>query len=986
MFLKEIQTYGFKSFADKMNFEFTNNINGIVGPNGSGKSNVVDAVRWVLGEQSNKSLRTTDSVSVIFSGSKSRKPLNSAMVNIIFDNTDRHLPIDFNEVSIKRILYRTGENEYYLNGEKCRLKDISELLTDSGTARESFNIIGQGKIDEILSTKPYDRRVIFEEAAGVLKYKKRKEEAIRKLERTNNNINRINDIINELETNLNPLKIQSKNAKEYLEYKDKLTNYDISLMIYDVDNLSNEYKLCKEKINNLNDRISELNKNNSSYDINILNYKDKLTKIESSLATNNNLVLDLTKKLEQSDADIRLLKERSKYLNKDSNLEKINTLKENILSTKNEINNLKLDIETKKNMIDTCNQEITNLENKYHDIKNKMNNLDQTINNNKREITEIKYQINFLEETINNGGNLPKSVRSLLHNPLFSGIHGTISNLIDTEDKYSLAVSTSMGQAANYLVVDDRKLATKIIEYLKNNKLGRATFFPLDVIRPRYIEQEIINKLNLCDGYINTLDKVLNYNSKYKNIILNQFGNVILVDNIENANKISNIINNKYKIITLDGQIVNVGGSITGGEKIKSNDIIHQKYELSEYNHKIELLTIKNDNLLKEYNDLTQELKQYEDKIHSQNIDKLNYQDIINTESINLTKKINNLQILEKELSDIETITKNNTDSEEEKLLNNYYKIKEQLDIINKDIQTLKIDKEKINNELKETENTSKNSLQFINKLEKELKDEELKSSRLEIHIDNILNSLNEDYSITYNEAKNKYILENDSEEIRKEVQNLKSKLKELDTVNIGAIDEYERVNSRYEFLNKQKDDLNKAENTLLKIIDDMDNIMKEKFVTTFNEIRKEFKEVFRELFKGGNADIYMTDPDNVLETGIELEATPPGKNLKNIQSLSGGEKTFTAISLLFAILNVRPVPFCIFDEVEAALDDANVDAFGEYLDKYRNKTQFIIITHKKKTMEFIDTLYGITMQESGVSKKVSVKLNDINKTNKDQT
>ena len=532
MFLKEIQTYGFKSFADKMNFEFTNIINGIVGPNGSGKSNVVDAVRWVLGEQSNKSLRTTDSVSVIFSGSKSRKPLNSAMVNIIFDNTDRHLPIDFNEVSIKRILYRTGENEYYLNGEKCRLKDISELLTDSGTARESFNIIGQGKIDEILSTKPYDRRVIFEEAAGVLKYKKRKEEAIRKLERTNNNINRVNDIINELETNLNPLKIQSKNAKEYLEYKDKLTNYDISLMIYDVDNLSNEYKLCKEKINNLNDRISELNKNNSSYDINILNYKDKLTKIESSLATNNNLVLDLTKKLEQSDADIRLLKERSKYLNKDSNLEKINTLKENILSTKNEINNLKLDIETKKNMIDTCNQEIINLENKYHDIKNKMNNLDQTINNNKREITEIKYQINFLEETINNGGNLPKSVRSLLHNPLFSGIHGTISNLIDTEDKYSLAVSTSMGQAANYLVVDDRKLATKIIEYLKNNKLGRATFFPLDVIRPRYIEQEIINKLNLCDGYINTLDKVLNYNSKYKNIILNQFGNVILVDTI----------------------------------------------------------------------------------------------------------------------------------------------------------------------------------------------------------------------------------------------------------------------------------------------------------------------------------------------------------------------------------------------------------------------------------------------------------------------
>lgn len=978
MYLKEIQTYGFKSFADKIDFEFTNNINGIVGPNGSGKSNVVDAVRWVLGEQSNKSLRAADNTSVIFSGSKSRRPLNSAMVNIIFDNTDRHLPIDFNEVSIKRILYRTGENEYYLNGEKCRLKDITELLTDSGAAKESFNIIGQGKIDEILTTKPYDRRVIFEEAAGVLKYKKRKEEAIRKLERTNTNISRVNDIINELEQNLKPLEAQSKDAKKYLECKDKLTNYDISLMIYDVDNYSREFNTCKEEIAALTDKIGELNKNTANYDISILTHKEKLTEIENNLTKNNQLALDLTQKLEKTDADLRLLRERKKYQKNDLNETKINTLKENILITKNNLSAINSDIDITSKKITTCEKDINEMQDKYQKIKNKINSSNQEIANNSREITNLKYQISYLEDSIANNGTLPKSIKSLLHNPLFSGVHGTVSSLIDTDNEYSQAVSTTMASSANYLVVDDRHLAERMVEYLKNNKLGRATFYPLDVIRPRYIDLDTQNKLSLCDGYINTLDKALKYDSKYENIILNLFGNVILADNINSANKISKIINNKYKIVTLDGQVVNVGGSITGGDKIKSTDLIKQKYELSEYNDKLTDLNHKNESLLKEVNLLTNDLKMYEDKIHSKNIDKLNYQDFINNKKITLAKLNDELQNLEKELSDLETINGGNVLNEESNLLDKYYQIKEQLDSLTKETELMKLERNKLNESLEEIENTSKSSNQYIGKLEKNLKDNELKSSRLEVKIDTILNSLNEDYSITYNEAKDKYILDNDPEEIRKEVINLKNMIKDFGMVNLGAIEEYDRVSTRYEFLTKQKEDLNKAENTLLEIIHDMDDIMKKKFTTTFDEIRKEFKIVFRELFKGGTADIYMTDPDNVLETGIELEATPPGKNLKNIQSLSGGEKTFTAISLLFAILNVRPVPFCLFDEVEAALDDANVDAFGEYLDKYRDKTQFIIITHKKKTMEFIDTLYGITMQESGVSKKVSVKLNDI--------
>ena len=982
MYLKEIQTYGFKSFADKMNFELTRNINGIVGPNGSGKSNVVDAVRWVLGEQSNKQLRADNATSVIFSGSKSRKPLNSAMVNLIFDNTDRHLPIDFNEVSIKRILYRTGENEYYLNGEKCRLKDISELLTDSGAAKESFNIIGQGKIDEILSTKPNDRRVIFEEAAGVLKYKKRKEEAIRKLERTNNNINRINDIVSELESNLEPLEKQSNEAKKYVSAKDRLTNIEVSLMVYDLDKLSSEFNLCKEKITSLSDEITKLNMNNTTYDVSILQGKDKLNKLENNLTELRNKILESTKLLEQTDADIRILRERRKYITGDNSLDKISKIREERLIKDNEIKNLVNEIDVLSKKIEIIDGELVNDNSKYNEFKNNIDKLNKKINDNNREIADLNYKINYLEEAINNGGSLPGAVKSILSNPKFSGIENTIGNLIEVSNEYSLAVSTSLGGASNYLVVDNRNTASMLVEYLKNNKLGRATFFPLDVIKPRFVDNETVVKLRSVEGFIDTMDKLVQYNSKYVNVIMNQLGNVILADNIDNANRISSIIANRYKIVTLDGQVVNVGGSITGGDKVKSNDSIRQKYELDEYKNKVNNLINNNHDSMSLMDNYNKDLKELESKVYTKRVDKNSMLELIRNKRMvqeNLNIEINKL---DNELKDIENISNNNSDNEELLLVSKYYKIQEDIANMNKETDIIKLDRDKISKDILELEGISKNDNMHISKLERELRDSEIKSSKLEVRIDNILNSLNEDYSMTYGEAKDKYKLEGNPDEVRKEVSDLKNVIKDIGVVNLGAIEEYERVSTRYNFLMKQKEDLNKAEDTLLEIINDMDAIMKDKFVSTFDEIRMEFKKVFRELFKGGNADIFMTDPDNVLETGIELEATPPGKNLRNIQSLSGGERTFTAISLLFAILNVRPVPFCLFDEVEAALDEANVDAFGEYLDKYRDKTQFIIITHKKKTMEFINTLYGITMQESGVSKLVSVKLDDIKSTN----
>ncbi len=979
MYLKEIETFGFKSFADKMNFEFTNNINGIVGPNGSGKSNVVDAVRWVLGEASNKQLRASDTASVIFSGSKSRKPLNSAMVNIIFDNTDRHLPIDYNEVSIKRALYRTGENIYYLNGEKCRLKDITELLTDSGAAKESFNIIGQGKIDEILSTKPYDRRVIFEEAAGVLKYKKRKEEAIRKLDRTNNNINRVNDIIKELETNLEPLENQSNVAKKYLEIKDKLTDYDISLMIYDLDNYSNELNLNKEKITSLTDEITKLNANSSSYDISILSEKEKLNNLDEKLNDYHKEVLELTKKMEETSSDLKLLKERQKYLNKDEDVNKINSLKENILNKNNELNKIENEISLIKEKISLRETEIIESTTKYNEIKNNLNYHNTKIENNNREITNLNYQIDSLIDRINNGASMPTGIRNLLNNPLFS-VHGTVGSLIKVPDEYAIAVSTSLGAASNYLVVDDKSLASKMVKYLKDNKLGRATFYPLDVIKGRYIDNESLTKLRKENSFIGILDEMVTYDEKYTEVIKNLLGNVILTDNINNANKLSEVTNHKYKVVTLDGNVVNVGGSITGGEQLKTSDMIKEKYDLSELKNKLKVLLNQNEDYMSQIDEYNKRLTIYEDKIYSSRLDKQTLEEDIKNKEENKYHITNEVNMLSKELKDIESITNNTTEDEESRLNKEYYDIKTQIDNLNKEIDLVNIDRTKTNNSIIELENTSRNSTLNISKLEKSLKDIELKNTRLEVKIDTLLNSLNEDYQITYNEAKTKYILSSAPNEVRKEVNELKNTIKDFGMVNLGAIEEYDRIKTRYDFLTKQKDDLNKAEETLLDIIKDMDNIMKDKFVNTFNEIRQEFKKVFKELFHGGDADIYMTNLEDVLETGIELEATPPGKSLKSVSALSGGERTFTAISLLFAILNVRPVPFCLFDEVEAALDEANVDAFGEYLSRYRNKTQFIIITHKKRTMEYVDTLYGITMQESGVSKRVSVKLGDIKK------
>lgn len=981
MYLKQIKIYGFKSFADKTEIDLCPNINGVVGPNGSGKSNIIDAVRWVLGEQSIKSLRGESSQDVIFSGSKSRKGLNSASVSLIFDNSDKTLPIDYNEVSIKRVIYRTGETEYYLNNERCRLKDINDLLADSGASKESFNIISQGKIDEILSTKPTDRRLIFESAAGVLKYKKRKEEAIKKLERTNSNIDRINDIINELESNLEPLETQSKDAQKYLEWQEKLKNIEISLITYDIENYTYQSKENKEILDKLNDEIINLSTNNASYDIELLNNQNQLKILEESINNSQNKLIDITKKIENIDADIRVLKERKKYTISSNEIENtIIKLKEQELNLSTKLNQNKNNLELEQKKLTEKTKEINNNIQKLTEQKNNKKELDNSLNKNNRLITDIKYKIEYLENSLNNNSSMPSSVKNILNNPRFTFVHNTIGNLIEAEEKYSTCLQTSISSAANYLVVDSSENAKELVNYLKENNLGRATFFPLEVIKERYLDIDTLAKLSQIPSYINTLDKLVKYDKKYENIIKNQMGNVIVATDISGANYISKAINHKYKIVTLDGQLVNVGGSITGGSQTKGTNSLKQKYELDENHKKVESLNNKNKNLILEIANKEKEITSLEDIIYNQKTAQKDLEFNINKILSEQQEIKNNLEKIQNEYKDLNSISNLTTDEEMTKLLDSYYKSKEEKDNILTEINRLKIDKETINLNIKEMDELNKKSNIYIQNKEKQAKELELKLNTMNMKIDNLLINLSEDYNMTFEHAKERYKLETNSEIARSEVKDLKSKLKNIGYINIGAIKEYERVKTRYDFLIKQKNDLKNAEDTLLEIIKEMDEVMKEKFIKTFEQIRKEFKIVFREMFKGGDAELILTDPDNILETGIEIKAVPSGKTMKSLSLLSGGEKTFTAISLLFAILNIRPVPFCLLDEVEAALDDANVESFGNYLDKYRNITQFILITHKKKTMEFANVLYGITMQESGISKLVSVKLEDIKK------
>ena len=761
-----------------------------------------------------------------------------------------------------------------------------------------------------------------------------------------------------------------------LENKNGLDQYEVALLAYDIENFTQELKQTKEKKEKVEQKIITISNESSKYDTESLQDSNNLEKLESERTTYNQKLLSLTEEVAKIDGERQLLKEQSKTTKEENELkEEIRETLNKKYSIESSIEILKEEISKLSASIDNYKHEMTEHQKNFTNLRTRRNMLNSEYSKQDQNLISINHKIASLQNELEQNLDLPNSVRSVINNTSLSGIHNTISNVIEIDDKYLNALNTAIAANKNFIITENELSAKKAINYLKDNHLGRATFFPLDVIKERYIDNDTLTRINSNPDYIGVLSDLLIYNRKYENVIKNQFGIVLLSPNIDSATRLSHLIRNRYKIITLDGDVINPGGSMSGGSVYKSRSSITIKQELLNLKNKKKTVEEELKDISNEINEVSDHQSKTEEKLFELSKAEFNLKESYNNKNSDLKSKLDELALITKESENLNSIKNNSLNEKEQELIKLYHDKnleKETIQIkivdLNKKIDLLKA-------KIEEKNATTKLNNSTLRNLEKESKNYEITINRLDLKIDNMLDILNSEYELTFEKAKAEYELDIEPDEARKKVNVYRANIKRIGMVNIASIEEYEQVNTRYTFLTNQKADLLKAEDTLLEIMNEMDEVMKEEFKITFDKIREEFKKVFKELFNGGSADLRLTNPDDLLTTGVDIVASPPGKKLTTISLLSGGEKTLTAISLLFAILNVRSVPFCLFDEVEAALDEANVAQFGKYLDNYKNKTQFLIITHKKKTMEYANTLYGITMQESGVSKLVSVKL-----------
>ena len=976
MYLKSIRAQGFKSFADKLDLEIHPGITGIVGPNGSGKSNIVDAVRWVLGEQSVKNLRGSNSMSdVIFSGSESREPQKRAMVALTFDNTDKYLHSDFAEVEIKRIVYSTGENEYYINNSRVRLKDITDLFLDSGAGNTAFNIISQGNVTDIVNSKSVDRRSIFESAAGVLKYKKRKEESLKKLERTEENLTRIKLIITELAKTVEPLKEQSVVAKKYKSIKSELESIDIALIVQDINEINSQYSILKTEIDALKENLLTLKV--SDIDSNLEKLKLKNIELEDTINKKREELLQISDKLSSLNSEKQITLERQKY---EVDNQKIN---DNLLKLKEQELSLKKSIDVATRDVSEIEESIKEERKKHEDIKNKLlvlkvkrSNTNSSVLEKSKGLYILQNKIDILENNILNAENTPVAVKNILNNPRLYGIHNTIGKLIEVPDRYVVALDVALGNATNYIVVDDEDAAINAINFLKERRLGRATFYPLNIIKSRYVNKDIIDKVKNIHGYIGIMADLVSFDEKYRSIIERELGQVIVVENASTLAVIGKLIDYKYRIVSLDGEIQHAGGSITGGTS-KKNTMLNEKNELNKLKDEYNKLNVLVNSINNELDTLDKEIADAEEREIVLN----KYVILLNDELFNKKSSLNKYndeyKSLTSELSGINDLATDKLNDHLVELLEQINKTSKDKEIINNEIKRIKREKDDVVLEINTLEKNMRDANSNYNSVSNELKNKEVLCGKLEVKLDNLLDTLNDEYNLTFDYANVSYTLDMDADIAREKVQTLKKELNSLGDVNLGSIEEYERLSTRYDFLNNQKSDLENSSAELKDIIKQMDDIMVEKFEKSFKDISVAFTDIFKLMFKGGKGELKLSDPEDLLNTGIDIIAIPPGKKINSPVSLSGGEKALTAICLLFAMLKVKPSPFVILDEAEAALDEVNVDMFGKYLVHEKKTSQFIVITHKKRMMEYCDSLYGITMQESGVSKIVSAKLED---------
>lgn len=973
MYLKRIEIHGFKSFADKVDIEFQPGITGIVGPNGCGKSNISDAVRWVLGEQSVKSLRGANMSDVIFAGSEDRRAQNLAEVTLVFDNSDRFMKYDYNEVEITRRLYRqNNEAEYLINKQQCRLKDIVDLIMDTGLGKDSLSIISQGNISSFADNKPEERRGIFEDAAGVSKYKKRKLESIRKLERTKENLERIGDIVAELEKQVGPLKRQKDKAEKYLELKEKLTAVEVNVLVKEITE-------AKKSLDVLSKEIKDLNEQQASLDADIL------------MKENSND--DIKKKMYQLDQEVNSL--QSKLLEAVSNVSKLETAKVEIDQKRKHA----LQSASKENLqenIANMKAILSDIVNEYNDRVERLNSTEQDLkqltrdqeNRNKR-LTELKNELNQLSSQINknrsrkeilldaieNKSNYHQSIKTVLNLAKSNrNIIGVLGELITTQKGYELAISSALGGTIEFVVTSDDQTARETIKFLRNNKAGRATFLPVSTMKPRQIRLEHLEVCNTMAGFLGVASDFITYDDKIGNVVLNQLGNIIVAKDLETANAISKAVFARYRVVTLEGDIVNVGGSLTGGSINQQRSSLVQKRELEQLAITLEQQETEFVKKRKLHNALDNEIKDVSHILLQKQMAYAKLEVVVQSKKEELIKTKTEYESLTEQSIELDDFKSGKTENKLIDQLNEAIKYRDMLTEEIKSKREMRMayanENEALDVELRTIRKDQKDIQNAIN-------ENTIKATKLETMLNNYLTRLNDEYHMTYEYAVEQYQEEINVEQAKEEVYDLRTQIKRLGNVNLDAIEEYKVISERYENMNTQRIDLLEAQDRILAAIKEMDEIMVTRFSETFEKINVEFNHVFRSLFGGGKAKIKYSDPTNILETGIDIDVQPPGKAVQNISLFSGGEKALIAISCLFAILRVKPIPMCILDEVEAALDIANVERFAKYLREFSSTTQFIVVTHREGTMEECDLLYGATMQQKGVTKLVSVKLEE---------
>ena len=1179
MYLKRMELQGFKSFADRTVLEFKPGITSVIGPNGSGKSNISDAIRWVLGEQSMKSLRGSKSEDIIFAGTQARKSLGFAEVSIVIDNSDGKLPVEYTEVTVTRKLYRSGETGYFINKTPCRLKDILELFMDTGIGKDGYSIIGQGKIDEILSNKSEDRRHIFEEAAGIVKYRTRKQESEKKLEQTKLNLLRINDILAEIESSIEPLKLQADKAKQFLDLREELKSIEVGLFVHNIntykeklEQLVNDMDILTSQKESEDDKMQELQTRKENLrtaideitsqieQVQNLGFEssNKIEKINSEIGINNERIQNNERNIVRLRTEIEEVKARILDLEEEQKqkLEKKTSLGSNKQKFESELkqkeaelaeltqklSSKELEIEDQKQLVEANNDKkyelageintldanFENLEKRKKQVQNEISsaiseldlargdkqelskgfyeleakrntaskNLEskQTAKNEslskikqyEDEVAKLEYnqrmkqaRHQFLVETEKEKEGYNKTVKSLLiscekDSALNKGIHGVLANLISVNKEYEVAIEMCLGQALQNIVTETEQDAKKLIEYLRKNSLGRASFLPITSVKGRKLE-----KLTQMEGVIGIASDLIKADKKYEQIILNLLGRTVIVKDMDTAINLAKRDKYSFRIVTLQGDIISATGSISGGsvqqksvnilgrsreieelekelnkiakqieqkkqekeeyansigdlieetakleKDLQETDIVYatEKQKMVAIEENIARLEARRDKLKQEEKDIEvqkeqnrgqkaekeaqaveftkqiDELNKVIEEFAINNKDNQKYIDDLNFDITNLKISVSSFdesensidEIVERIKQDIENnnksvemksknIEETQKDNENlkisiENLQNQIEQIKENVANSTTKVEELKQERTMQNDKLAKTEEDISNEFNLLEGLKEQILKLDVKKAKLEQEIQEITDELWEEYELTPNNTDD-YPKPNTVATAQKRVNELKAQIKDLGSINIDSIEEYKKTKERYDFMSEQRLDLENTAAKLRKIINEMLNTMQVQFREKFDIISKNFNEVFVELFGGGKAELILEDENNILECGIDIRVQPTGKKLQNMMLLSGGEKAFTAIALLFAILKMNPAPFCILDEIEAALDDVNVYRFAEYLKKFCKETQFLVITHRKGTMEAADTVYGVTMEENGVSKLLSIKL-----------